>query len=56
MALVALEKTATCVLLCIPYTIGKFMFVYGYGSGDSDKRVPGLVVSDFFGLLVMRGV
>ena len=38
-ALVALEKTGTCVLLCLPYTVGKFMFVYGYGSGDSDFPV-----------------
>ena len=34
----------------------RFMFAYGYGSGESDRRIPGLVVSDFFGLLVMRGV
>mmetsp|Transcript_121371 Transcript_121371/g.170656 ORF Transcript_121371/g.170656 Transcript_121371/m.170656 type:complete len:202 (+) Transcript_121371:62-667(+) len=55
-ALVALGKVGTCVLLCVPYTIGKFMFAYGYGSGESDRRIPGLVVSDFFGLLVMRGI
>lgn len=42
-ALVALGKTGTCVLLCVPYTIGKFMFTYGYGSGDSDRRIPGLI-------------
>eukprot|EP00438_Fugacium_kawagutii_P021785 Skav236013 [mRNA] locus=scaffold3189:63752:66422:- [translate_table: standard] len=56
-ALVALGRTGICVLLCIPYTIGrKFMFAYGYGSGDSDRRIPGLIVSDFLGLLVMRGI
>jgi hypothetical protein len=32
------------------------MFTYGYGSGDSDRRIPGLIVSDFLGLLVMRGI
>lgn len=32
------------------------MFAYGYGSGDSDRRIPGLIVSDFLGLLVMRGI
>ncbi|CAE7253553.1 unnamed protein product [Symbiodinium natans] len=32
-ALVALGKVGTCVLLCIPYTVGKFMFAYGYGAG-----------------------
>ena len=55
-AVVAVGKTATCVLLCIPYTVGKFMFAYGYGSGVSERRIPGLIVSDFFGLLVMRGI
>ncbi|CAK8989267.1 Ribosomal oxygenase 1 (Bifunctional lysine-specific demethylase and histidyl-hydroxylase NO66) (Histone lysine demethylase NO66) [Durusdinium trenchii] len=55
-ALVALGQTGICVVLCIPYTAGKVMFSYGYGSGNSDSRVPGLIVSDFFGLLVMRGI
>mmetsp|Transcript_4120 Transcript_4120/g.13219 ORF Transcript_4120/g.13219 Transcript_4120/m.13219 type:complete len:128 (+) Transcript_4120:241-624(+) len=55
-ALCALGKYATCVMLCIPYTIGKVMYSSMYGSGDSDRRIPGLILSDFLGLLVMRGI
>ncbi|CAJ1450463.1 unnamed protein product [Effrenium voratum] len=54
-AMVALGKPAICVLLCVPYTIGKLRFTFGYGAGDSDKRIPGLIWSDFLCLLQMRG-
>ena len=35
--------------------IGKLRFTFGYGAGDSDKRIPGLIWSDFLCLLQMRG-
>jgi hypothetical protein len=58
------QAVATCVLgyhattcfLCVPYTLGKTMYAVMYGSGNADARIPGLIVADFCGLLVLRGI
>mmetsp|Transcript_23906 Transcript_23906/g.68397 ORF Transcript_23906/g.68397 Transcript_23906/m.68397 type:complete len:222 (+) Transcript_23906:53-718(+) len=51
-----LGKVAVTVALCIPYTCGKLMYTGGYGGGSSPNRIPGLIVSDFLALLVIRGI
>ncbi|CAE7253549.1 unnamed protein product [Symbiodinium natans] len=54
------ELIATCREI-IPKVVRQLNLVFKpqrfeFYQGDSDRRIPGLVVSDFFGLLVMRGV
>eukprot|EP00658_Telonema_sp_P-2_P046752 TRINITY_DN3503_c0_g1_i3.p1 TRINITY_DN3503_c0_g1~~TRINITY_DN3503_c0_g1_i3.p1 ORF type:complete len:235 (+),score=53.52 TRINITY_DN3503_c0_g1_i3:269-973(+) len=55
-AVALLGKVGTACLLCVPYALGKTMFAIMYGAGDANARIPGLVVADFFGLLVLRAV
>mmetsp|Transcript_47466 Transcript_47466/g.116289 ORF Transcript_47466/g.116289 Transcript_47466/m.116289 type:complete len:203 (-) Transcript_47466:73-681(-) len=44
------------VVCCATYFVGRVMYQLGYGKGrDPNMRIPGLIVSDFFGLLVLRG-
>lgn len=44
------------MLTSLIYTVGRIVFGVGYGNGDPNMRIPGLIISDFGGLLVMRGV
>ena len=56
MALVFCGLPFSAMVFALIYTSGRIIYSSMYSQGNPDKRIPGLIVSDFFGLLIARGI